>query len=69
MNASTTTQASSSAVQAALVAILAEVIEYPRQRPHSSDSHLPAHLVEQACTALAAAGFDVASLQTTGGAA
>lgn len=63
-----TTTPSSAAVQAALVAILAEVIDYPRQRPYSSDSHLPHHLIEQACTALVAAGFDVASLQTTGGA-
>jgi len=65
MSATTT----NAAVQAALVAILAEVIDYPKQRPYSSDSYLPAHLVEQASAALAAAGFDVASLQTKGGAA
>lgn len=52
-------------VQAALVAILCEVIDYPKTRPYSSDSYLPAHLVEQASAALAAAGFDVSSLQTT----
>lgn len=56
-------------VQAALVAILAEVIDYPRQRQYGSDSHWPPHLVEQACTALKAADFDVASLQRAGGAA
>jgi hypothetical protein len=63
------TRASTTAIQAALVAIVAEVIEYPRQRPYSSDSHLPHHLVERASTALVAAGFDVASLQTIGDAA
>lgn len=55
------------AVQAALVAILAEVIEYPKKRPYSPDSYLPARLVEQARIALAGAGFDVATLQTTSG--
>jgi len=52
------------AVQAALVAILAEVVDCPRKRPYSPDSYLPARLVEQARTALVGAGFDVASLQT-----
>lgn len=52
-------------VQAALVAILSEVIDYPKTRPYSPDSYLPAHLVQQACAALAAAGFDVSSLQNT----
>jgi hypothetical protein len=64
MHAMDTTEA----VQAALVAILAEVVDHPKKRPYSADSYLPARLVEQARTALALAGFDVASLQTPGGA-
>jgi len=64
----TTDSTTTAAVQAALVAILAEVIDYPKKRPYSPDSFLPAHLVEQASAALAGAGFDVASLQTPGGA-
>ena len=52
-------------LQAALVAILCEVIDCPKTRPYSPDSYLPAHLVQLACAALAAAGFDVSSLQTT----
>jgi hypothetical protein len=56
-------------LKAALIAIVAEVIDYPAQRPYSSDSYLPAHLVEQATKALQSAGVSVGSLQVKGGAA
>jgi hypothetical protein len=52
-------------MQAALVAIVAEVTDYP---PFKSTSHLPDCLIEQARAALTAAGFDVSTLQPAGGA-
>ncbi len=57
------------ALQAALAAILGEVIDYPAKRPYDSESHLPIHLVEQASATLVLAGYDVGALQQNGGAA
>lgn len=53
------------AMRAALIAIVAEVTDYP---PCKSTSHLPDCLIEQARAALTAAGFDVSTLQPAGGA-
>lgn len=55
-------------LQNALRTLATEVIDYPARRPHSSDSHLPRHLVEMAAPALGAAGADVASHPVKGGA-
>jgi hypothetical protein len=52
-------------MRAALIAIVAEVTDYP---PCKSTSHLPDCLIEQARAALTAAGFDVSTLQPAGGA-
>lgn len=55
-------------LQNALAAIVAELIDCPAQRPYSSDSYLPHHLVDPATQALSAAGVGVAALQVKGGA-
>lgn len=50
MTTPTGTSAKNPTIEAALRAILSEV--QPGQRPYSSDSYLPAHLIEQAQAAL-----------------
>lgn len=56
-------------LQAALITILADVINYPKYRPFSGDGHLTVHLIERAWTSVVANGFNMASLRTEGGAA
>jgi hypothetical protein len=51
----TTTNTTHMAVLAALRAIVAECADYPTEKPFSSDSYLPAHLLAAAQQAIDAA--------------